>query len=109
MMPNNSKVKPIYRIASLTLYLLTVAISSILLWVEPNGFDARALILPLVIILFLSSLGVSQKIISKSQKGKVSPALGTVALSILLTFIGFLIVATVAWLIALSHAQSLSI
>lgn len=98
----NSKFISTYQLISLSIYTLAIIISSILLIVEPNGFDINSLIVPMLVVLFVSALGIGQKITSKSDSTALS-VIGTIALAILLTFIGFFVVAAVAWFVALSH------
>lgn len=88
--------------ASLLLFALVIISASALLVVEPNGFNAKAAIAPLVAILFISGLGVG-KFLSVTPSSKLLSKLGTISLAILLTFIGFFIVAAVAWFVALSY------
>lgn len=87
---------------SLSLFALAVVSASALLIIEPNGFDAKAAITPLVAILFVSGSGVGRSL-SATASNKLLSRLGTISLAILLTFIGFFIVAAVAWFVALSH------
>lgn len=89
---------------SLAAYILTILVVSLLFVFEPTGFDARSVILPLVSLLFLSSLGFGYKLASKTESSPLKIA-GSVALAVLFTFIGFFIVAVVAWGVGLSYAQ----
>lgn len=95
--------KSVYQLASLTLYILIIVIAAALLIIEPNGLEVKALIIPLIFALFISALGIGQRVTAKSEK-RIA-IFGTIAISILLTFVGFFIVAGVAWLVGLSHAQ----
>ena len=92
------------RTFSLIAYTFTVLVVSLLFIFEPAGFDARSAILPLVSLLLLSSIGLGYELASKTESTPLKIA-GTVAFAVLLTFVGFFVVAAVAWLSALSHAQ----
>lgn len=94
----------VYQTASLVVYLLVIVFASAILIIEPNNFDAKMMIIPLITLLVLSSIGIGYKIVAKSESRTVS-RLDTLALTILFTFIGFFIVAGVAWFIGLSHAS----
>jgi len=98
---NNTQIKKLSLIGYVG-FVLSIATSSILLLVEPEGFDVRSMILPLIAVLFVSSLAFSYKI-AFSSTSKILTIIGTISLAILFTIIGFSIVAGVAWLIALSH------
>ena len=87
---------------SLALYVLAIVGASLLMVIEPNNFDVTSIILPLLLVLFLSSLSIGYKFASKN-KGKSIVITGTIALAILLTFIGFFAVAAVGWFVAVSH------
>lgn len=102
--PSTSKNIKVYQTASLVVYLLAIVSASAILIIEPNNFDAKMMIIPLIALLVLSSTGIGYKIAAKSENSIVS-SIGTVALTILFTFIGFFIVAGVAWFVGVSHAS----
>ena len=87
---------------SLALYVLAIVGASLLLVIEPNNFDVTSIILPLLLVLFLSSLSIGYKFAS-TNKSKAIVITGTIALALLLTFIGFFAVAAVGWFVAVSH------
>ena len=101
---STSKLKATYQLISIILYVLTIVVASALLLIEPNNFDARAMIIPLIVLLFVTSIGIGNKIASKNEN-KIISIVGTIALTILMTFVGFFIVAAVAWFVGVSHAQ----
>ncbi len=57
----------------------------------------------LVATLFVSGLGVGHSIVGRTSNKALSFS-GVVALATLLVFIGFFVVAAVAWVVALSHS-----
>lgn len=87
----------------LAIYALSVVASVITLLVDPVGFDARYFILPLIVILFVSSLGFSYSIASRKST-KAITLVGTALLAILFTMLAFFVIAGIAWLVAISHA-----
>lgn len=93
----------LYQNASLVIYLLVIVLASATLIIEPNNFDARMMTIPLIALLFLSSIGIGHKI-AYNSKSRIISNLGTLALAIMFTFLGFFVVATVTWFVALSHA-----
>lgn len=95
--------KPIF-FASVTVYLLSLMTAIILLLTEPSGFQAAFMIIPLVVALFIGALGIGTKITS-TAKSKPLFIISLIAVAILLTLVGFFVVAGAGWLIALSHAQ----
>ena len=99
----NSTNKTVF-IASTVAYTLVVLVAATLLFTEPDGFSAQAMIFPLVTALLLSSLGMAYRFASKSAN-KTLVIAGTVALTVLFAFIGFFVVAAIGWFIALSYAQ----
>ncbi len=99
---SKSKIKSTYQLISIALYVITIIFSSGLLLIEPNNFDARRIIIPLIVLLLISALGIGQKITSKNTNKAVSLT-GAILIAVLLTFIGFFIVAGVAWFIGVSH------
>lgn len=101
---STSKKIKIYQAASLVVYLLVILLASTILIIEPNNFDAKTLIVPLIVLLVLSSIGIGRKIAGNGES-KIVSNLGTIALTILFTFIGFFIVAGVAWFIGISHVS----
>lgn len=94
--------KPIF-LASLLIYLLSIITAIILLLTEPSGFQASSLTIPLLAILLVSALGISTKVVSTAKSKSLFVA-SLIAVTILITFIGFFAVAGAGWLIALSHA-----
>lgn len=92
----------IIKYVGLALYGLTLVTSVITLLIDPVGLNVRSFILPLIIILFLSSLGFGNSIASK-KSSKTMTFLGTILLAILFAMLAFLVIATVAWLVAVSH------
>lgn len=99
---SKSKIKSTYQLISIALYVITIIFSSGLLLIEPNNFDARTITIPLIVLLLISALGIGQKITSKNTNKAVSVT-GAILIAVLLTFIGFFIVAGVAWFIGVSH------
>lgn len=102
-MTNLSRNLKVYHIVSFSSYLIIIFTTSLLLLIEPSGLDARAIIIPLLALLLLSSLGIGHRIAGNSQSKIVSYA-GIIALSILFTFLGFFVIAAVAWFIGVSNA-----
>lgn len=102
--PSKSKLKSTYQLVSIIIYALTIILASALLLIEPNNFDAKTIIVPLIVLLLISALGTGQKITSKNTS-KVVSVIGTILIAVLLAFIGFFIVASVAWFIGVSHTQ----
>lgn len=94
--------KTAFTVSTVT-YILIVLVAAVLLFTEPNGFSAQAMVLPLVVALLLSSVGIGYKFASRSAN-KTLAIVGTVALAVLFAFIGFFIVAAIGWFIALSYA-----
>lgn len=99
----NNKINN-YRNFSLLIYIAVIAMTLIVLLFEPAGFDARAAILPLIVLLFLSALGIGQGIARKGSTKLIS-IIGMIAIAILLTFVGFFIVAGAAWFIGVTNAS----
>lgn len=98
----NSKLKSTYQTVGLVIYIFTILLSSTLVMVEPDNFDIIQLLIPMLAVMFVSALGIGHRVASKSSS-EVVTILGTIVLAILLTFVSFSIVATVAWFVALSH------
>lgn len=98
-----SKTVKRYQVASLFAYVLILATASGLLLIEPNGLDVRTMIMPILVLLLASSVGIGYAIAGKSES-KLVAYLGTGALAILFSFIGFFILAAVAWFIGLSYS-----
>lgn len=92
-----------YQLISLIAYIASIVIACILLLVEPSGFDAKVIVAPLIAVLFLSSIGIGYKIAMKNKHDAIS-IVGAAMVAILFTFVGFFIVAAVAWFIGLAHA-----
>jgi len=86
----------------IVVYILTIAISSILFLANPGNLNAKVMLALVVILLFLSALCFSGNVASKNSKRSVAVT-GTIALSILFTFVGFFIVASVGWFVAVSQ------
>lgn len=101
---NISKKVKLYQAASFIAYLAIVLGTTLILLIEPNNFDVRAIIIPVVALLLASSVGIGYTIAGKSND-KAIALVGTVALAILFTFIGFFVLAAVAWFIGLANAQ----
>lgn len=91
-------------IASTVMYILIILVAAALLFIEPNGFSAQAMIIPLIAALLFSSVGIAYKFASKSES-KALVIAGTVTLAVLFAFIGFFVVAAIGWFIALSHTR----
>ena len=96
------KPKSTLQLISISMYALAIIVASSLLVVEPSGFDINSLIIPTLAVFFVSALGIGQKITSNTDS-KILSILGTIALAVLLTFVGFFVVASVAWFVALNH------
>lgn len=84
------------------LYGGTIVLSILLLLIEPQNLDYKALITPVIIILFAGSLGLNCSIATKNSSRTLAVA-GIFAMSLLFTLVGTFIIAGIAWLIALSH------
>jgi hypothetical protein len=89
--------------SSIISYIAVILAAIGLLIFEPNGFDATAVILPLIILLLVAPIGAAHAI-TRSSANKAFLIVSTVALTILFAFVGLFIVAAVGWLVGLSHA-----
>ena len=101
----NSKTSK-YFLLGFFVYTAAILLSSVLLILElstPFGLDARVMIVPLIIILFVGALGIGYGIASKGSTKLIS-IFGTIAVGTLLTFVGFFIVSAVAWFTVLAYA-----
>lgn len=97
--------KGTYFIISVILYILSIAITVALLLTEPGWFDVKAAFIPLVIVLLLASMGIAYKVAYTAHRPWIT-TLGTVALTVLCTFIGFFIAVGIGWIYVLSKAAS---
>jgi hypothetical protein len=86
----------------LVIYILTIIISSVLLVVEPAGFNPITLIPLSVTLMIIGSLGFSYPITLDAQSKSVVWG-GTVLLAIMFAFLGFFAIAAVGWFIGVSH------
>lgn len=84
------------------LYGLTILVSILLMIVEPSGLDVTKLIMPVILFLFVGALGFSYPIAAKGSD-KVMSVIGTVVMATLFAFVGFFVIAAIAWLLALTH------
>lgn len=91
-----------YARLGIILYALTLAIFIILLLVEPEGLDFRIAIIPLLLTLFLTGIAPARFVASKTNSRPIA-LIGTIALTILLGFIGLCIVVAAGWLIILAR------
>ena len=99
---NASKAKKLM-ILGAGLYSLILIISSLIFIYEPNDFDPKSIIIPVVSGLFIGALPLGYRM-AASKKRDIVSKLGAVALAVAFTFIGFFVIAVVAWLVALSRA-----
>jgi hypothetical protein len=90
------------RNTGLAIYSATVLASAALLIIDPSGLDVKVLILPLMVLLFVSALCFSYPIASKNSN-KVIALIGTALLAVLFAILAFFAVSGVAWLVAVSH------
>lgn len=100
---NEHKVKRIFYV-SFSIFLGALLASVLLLFFEPRGFDARRAILPLLLVLCIGGIGIGYSVCANSTKLPIK-LVGIASIAVLLTFIGFFIVAGVAWCTALAHAN----
>ena len=100
--PNNTSKAKKSTILGAGLYLLIIIISSLVLVFEPNDLDPKSMILPVFLGLFISALPLGCGLAAGKNRDIVSK-LGAVALAVVFTFVGFFVIATVAWLVALSR------
>lgn len=96
------ETKKVYFV-SLVAYVLAIVVTLVVLVSEPDGFDARMAILPLIIMLLVSGLGIGQYIAADAQDPRIR-VVGTTVLAVLLAFVGFFVIAGGAWVVALSRA-----
>jgi len=101
---NTSSHDSTFALVGLIIYLLTVISASFLLLFPPDNFDAKAMILPIVILLFVGGIGIGRKF-TKNSENKFIAMLGNILIAVMLTFIGFFVVSAVAWFIGVAAAQ----
>lgn len=87
---------------STVVYIVALGAFAALLIADPAGLNAVLAFVILICVLFLASLAPAYFIASKKSSKSIS-TLGTIALALLFTFIGFFIAAGIGWLTALSH------
>jgi len=90
-MKQEQSEKTSYQAVSLAVYIITVVVASALLIIEPNNFDARAMVLPVIILLTVGSVGMAQRF-AVNENSRLLTVLGTVALAAVFVTIGFYIV-----------------
>ena len=90
-MKQEQSEKTSYQAVSLAVYIITVVVASTLLIIEPNNFDARAMVLPVIILLTVGSVGMAQRF-AVNENSRLMTVLGTVALAAVFVTIGFYIV-----------------
>ena len=93
------------KLSGISIYGLAIAAAILLLLAEPLWFNVQNAVFPLILSLLVGSAMFSYPIASK-KSSKNMRILGTIALAVLSSFIAFLIIALVAWLIAVYHASA---
>lgn len=84
------------------IYVAVLLLWLALLIIEPNNFDFKLFMIPVIIGLFISSLLIGAGLIGKNDSRLIS-IFGAVAVSILFTLLGILLVLAMVWLMGFRH------
>ena len=103
-MIKNTNAATLYQTASLAVYSVSILSFAALIMIGPDGLDIRPIIIPFLVVVFLSALGIGAKIALKKKQDAVS-IIGALALAVVFTFAAVFVIAGVVWLTGLYHAS----